>query len=61
MDKFFYAGDRQKGESFTNFVANKELALQELEMLGDAVNTKITGRVLLRQAHLSDFQRELFL
>ena len=60
MDKFFYAGDRQKGESFTTFVANKELALQELEMqLGDAVNTKITGRVLLRQAHLSDFQREL--
>ncbi|CAJ1348032.1 unnamed protein product [Effrenium voratum] len=60
VDKFFYAGDRQKGESFTTFVANKELALQELEMqLGDAVNTKITGRVLLRQAHLSDFQREL--
>ncbi|CAJ1437918.1 unnamed protein product [Effrenium voratum] len=60
VDKFFYAGDRQKGESFTTFVANKELALQELEMqLGETLNTKVTGRVLLRQAHLTDFQREL--
>ena len=60
VDKFFYAGDRQKSESFTTFVANKELALQELEMqLGETLNTKVTGRVLLRQAHLTDFQREL--
>ena len=60
VDKFFYAGDRQKGESFATFVANKELALQELEMqLGETLNTKVTGRVLLRQAHLTDFQREL--
>ena len=60
VDKFFYAGDRQKGESFTTFVANKELALQELEMqLGETLNTKVTGRVLLRQAHFTDFQREL--
>ncbi|CAJ1392757.1 unnamed protein product [Effrenium voratum] len=60
VDRFFYAGDRQKGESFTTFVANKELALQELEMqLGETLNTKVTGRVLLRQAHLTDFQREL--
>ncbi|CAJ1399663.1 unnamed protein product [Effrenium voratum] len=52
VDKFFYAGDRQKGESFTTFVANKELALQELEMqLGETLNTKVTGRVLLRQVH----------
>ncbi|CAJ1446793.1 unnamed protein product, partial [Effrenium voratum] len=58
VDRFFYAGDRQKGESFTTFVANKELALQELEMqLGETLNTKVTGRVLLRQAHLTDFQR----
>ena len=60
VDKFFFAGDRGKGESFANFIATKEVARQELETnLGERLNDKVAGRILLRQAHLSELQREL--
>ncbi|CAE7294085.1 unnamed protein product, partial [Symbiodinium necroappetens] len=60
VDKFFYSGDRSKGESFSNFIATKEIARQDLETnLGERLNDKVAGRILLRQAHLSDLQREL--
>ncbi|CAE6964999.1 GIP [Symbiodinium sp. CCMP2592] len=60
IDKFFFSGDRARGESFANFLASKEIARQELETnLGERLNEKVAGRILLRQAHLSDLQREL--
>ena len=60
VDKFFYAGERQKGQTFASFIAAKEVARQELENhLQERVPERIAGRVLLRQAHLSDWQREL--
>ena len=60
VDKFFFAGDRAKNESFATYIASKIVAKQELEMqLGESLNPKIAGRILMRQAHLSDFQREL--
>ena len=60
VDKFFFAGDRAKNESFATYIASKIVAKQELEtQLGESLNPKIAGRILMRQAHLSDFQREL--
>ena len=60
VDKFFYAGERQKGQTFASFIAAKEVARQDLENhLQERVPERIAGRVLLRQAHLTDWQREL--
>ena len=60
IDKYFYAGERTKGESFANYIANKEVSRQEMEsQLQEKVNDRVAGRVLLRQANLNDFQREM--
>ncbi|CAE7204904.1 unnamed protein product, partial [Symbiodinium pilosum] len=60
IDRFLYTGERAKGESFANYIAGKEVARQEVEShLQERLNDKVAGRVLLRQADLTEFQREL--
>ena len=60
VDRFFFQGERAKGESFATFIAAKEVALQDLENnIHEKLNEKVAGRVLLRQSHLTDFQREM--
>ena len=60
IDRFLYSGERAKGESFANYIAGKEVARQEVENhLQEKLNDKVAGRVLLRQANLTEFQREL--
>ncbi|OLQ12867.1 hypothetical protein AK812_SmicGene3197 [Symbiodinium microadriaticum] len=60
VDRFFYSGDRHKGESFAAYIAAKEVARQDLENhLGEKLSDKVAGRVLLRQAHMNELQREL--
>ena len=60
IDRFLYSGERAKGESCANYIASKEVARQEVENhLQEPINDKVAGRVLLRQANLTEFQREL--
>ena len=60
IDRFFFAGDRQKNQTFANYLATKEISRQELEShLQEKIPDRIAARVLLRQAHLSDYQREM--
>ena len=60
IDKFFYHGERQKGQSFASFLAQKETARMELENhLQEKLSSRVAGRILLRQAGLSEYQREL--
>ena len=62
IDRFLYEGERQRSESFTSFIAAKQLARQEMEtQLGEAVCDRLCGRVLLRQSNLNDLQRELLM
>ena len=59
IDHFFYGFEGSRQESFSNYIAAKEVALQELEaQLGEKVPPRIAGRVLLRGANLSEQQRE---
>ena len=60
IDVFFYSGERQKGETFSSFVASKEIQRQDMQQqLGEVVSELVCGRVLLKQAQLTDLQREL--
>ncbi|CAJ1416610.1 unnamed protein product [Effrenium voratum] len=60
IDRFLFEGERQKGESYTSFIAAKEIARQEMEsFLGEKVCDKLCGRILLRQAGLNELQREM--
>ena len=60
IDKFFYAGDRQKGQTFAAFIASKEVARQELEShLQERIPDRVAARILMRQALLTDYQREM--
>ena len=55
VDKFLFEGERGRGESFSSFVATKELARQEMEShLGEHVSDRLCGRILLRQANLNE-------
>lgn len=59
IDQFFYGLERSRTESFSNYIASREIALQELEaQLGEKVPPRIAGRVLLRGANLTEQQRE---
>ena len=59
IDMFFFSGDRQRNESFSNYIAAKELAKQEIENLtGEVLPPKLAGRILLKQANLTEQQRE---
>ncbi|CAE7808261.1 GIP, partial [Symbiodinium sp. CCMP2456] len=60
IDHFLFAGERQRGQAFATFIAQKEVARQEMEQyLQEKLNDQVAGRVLLRQAGLTEFQREL--
>ena len=60
IDRFFYGGEKQKGQSFAAYIAQKETSKIELENhLQEKLSTKIAGRILLRQAGLTEYQREL--
>ena len=62
IDRFLFEGERQKSESFTAFIASKQLARQEMEtQMGETISDRLCGRILLRQAGLSDFQREMLM
>ena len=59
VDAFFFQGERARAESFANFMSAKEIARQEVEnMTGERIPPRIAGRILLRQANLSESQRE---
>eukprot|EP00435_Cladocopium_sp_Y103_P054062 s621_g17.t1 len=59
VENFFYSNERAKNESFSTYIAAKEIALQEMEShLGEKLPPRIAGRILLRHAGLNDFQRE---
>ena len=60
IDRFLFEGERGRGESFASYIAAKELARQEMEtQLGEVVSERLCGRILLKQANLSEVQREL--
>ena len=60
IDKFFYTGKRGKTETFATYVADKEVARQEMEShLQERLCERVAGRVLLRHANLTEWQREL--
>eukprot|EP00913_Durusdinium_trenchii_P021790 g20473.t1 len=62
IDKFLFEGERQRGESFTAFIAAMQLSRQEMELqMGEVVNDKLCGRILLKHANLNDLQREMLL
>lgn len=59
IDHFLFEGERSKGESFSAFIATKQLQRQEMEaQMGERVSDKLCGRILLRQANLNELQRE---
>ena len=59
IDMYFYSGDRARNESFSNYIAVKELAKQEIENLtGEVMPPKLAGRILLKHANLTEQQRE---
>ena len=58
VDTFLYPGQRQGKETFTSFLARKETQKQEMEaQLGAHMRPFIAGRVLMRQANLSEHQQ----
>ena len=60
VDAFFFTGERQNKESFTAYLARKETQRQELEQqLGTVVNPLISGRILLKQANLNEYQQQI--
>ena len=62
IDRFLFEGERQKGESFSSFIASKQLARQEMEtQMGERISDRLCGRILLKQACLNDLQREMLL
>ena len=62
IDRFLFEGERQKGESFSSYIASKQLARQEMEsQMGERISDRLCGRILLKQACLNDLQREMLL
>ncbi|CAE7354183.1 unnamed protein product, partial [Symbiodinium sp. CCMP2456] len=60
IDRFFYAGERQKGQTFAAYIAGKEVSRQELEThLQESIPDRVAARILMRQALLTDYQREM--
>ena len=60
IDRFLFEGERSKNESFASFIAAKEISRQEMEaQMGERVSDKLCGRILLRQANLTELQREM--
>lgn len=62
IDRFLFEGERQKGESFSSYIASKQLARQEMEtLMGERISDRLCGRILLKQACLNEIQREMLL
>ena len=60
IDKFLFEGERGRSESFSSYIAAKELAKQEMEaQLGERISERLCGRILLKQANLTELQREM--
>ena len=60
VDIFLYSGERTKGEAFANYLARKEVQKQEMEaQIGEKLSPLVAGRILLKQANISDLQRDL--
>ena len=60
VDTFLYSGERQSRETFTSFLARKEVQKQEMEtQLGAHLHPLIAGRILLKQASLSEHQQQV--
>eukprot|EP00435_Cladocopium_sp_Y103_P055892 s1739_g18.t1 len=61
VDNFIYTGDRVRGETFAAFLSRKEVQKQELEsqLGGEVLNPLVAGRILLRQAGLSEQQQQM--
>eukprot|EP00913_Durusdinium_trenchii_P011530 g10825.t1 len=60
VDSFLYLGERGPKESFAAYLARKEVQRQELEsQIGEKLQTLVAGRVLLRQANLTEQQQQL--
>ena len=61
VDNFVYSGDRARGETFAAFLSRKEVQKQELEsqLGGEVRNPLVAGRILLRQAGLSEQQQQM--
>ena len=60
IDVFLFEGERAKGESFSSFIATKQLQRQEMEsQLGERISDRLCGRILLKQANLNELQREM--
>ena len=57
VETFFYGCERAKNESFSTYVAAKEVE-RWTSHLGERLPAKIAGRILLRHAGLNDTQRE---
>ena len=62
IDRFLFEGERLKGESFSSYIASKQLARQEMEsLMGERISDRLCGRILLKQACLNEIQREMLL
>ena len=47
MENFFYGNERSKNESFSTYIAAKEIALQEMEShLGEKLPPRIAGHLV---------------
>ena len=60
IDTFLYSGERAPRETFNAYLSRKSTQKQELEsQIGAEVHPLIAGRVLLRQAGLTENQQQL--
>ena len=60
IDTFLYSGERTSKETFNSYLSRKVTQKQELEsQIGAEVHPLIAGRVLLRQAGLTEHQQQL--
>lgn len=60
VDAFLFTGEQGRGETFAIFIARQELQEQELEsQIGEALSPLVAGRILIKQANLTDLQREM--
>ena len=60
IDTFLYSGERAPRETFNAYLSRKSTQKQELEsQIGAEVHPLIAGRVLLRQAGLTEHQQQL--
>ena len=62
IDAFLFTGERQARESFTSFLNRKETQKMEMEnQIGATLHPMVSGRVVLRQASLSDQQQQMLM